>query len=170
MSSSHHISSLVLRQGKAVYGRWLDEYPRAGLGVADDLVGGKRGHRDGERKEIFGSAGFLGGLGGTPSVSHGLLVVSNGEQSAIKEGIGEEGGVHAGGGVIVVGRFYQVRYANFGRFDGEGNEGAEVGRMVMGMLVPLRRVGRNTVRMVVSIGAKWSVTSDTTHCRYFHLC
>ena len=46
---------------------------------------------------------ILGGLGGAPSISHGLLVVGDGEQSTVEEEIGEDGSTQAGVGLIVVG-------------------------------------------------------------------
>ena len=77
------------------------------------------GHQDGKREDIGGSIGFLGGLGVAPSVSHGLLVINDGEKSAVEEGIGQDGGAHVRGGVIVVGRIDWVQDANACRFDWE---------------------------------------------------
>jgi len=53
-------------------------------------------------------------------------VVGDGEQGAVKEGVSEDGGTNAGGGVVVVGGVRWVRYANAGRFDGEEEEGVEI--------------------------------------------
>ena len=59
-------------------------YPRTSLGFAGGFTVGEGGHRDGEGMEIDGGVVFLGGVGGDPSVSHGLLMVSNGEWGAVE--------------------------------------------------------------------------------------
>ena len=85
-----------------VYRRGLDGYPRVSLGVAGGLTGGEGGRQDGDGEGISGGVDYIGALGGAPSVAHGLLVVGDGERSAVDEGIDENGVAHAGGGVIVV--------------------------------------------------------------------
>ena len=81
---------------------------------------GKWCHRCGEGEEIGGSIGILGGFSGAPSVTYGLLVVSDGERDAVKEGVGEDSRTHAGGGVVVVRRVGWIWNADASRFYGEG--------------------------------------------------
>ena len=81
------------------------------------------------------------------------MVVGNDEGGALEKGVGEDQGTHAGGSAVLVGGFGQVGDTDASRLYGEGEEGAEVRRMVVGV-APLRRAGRKAVKMAVSIGAK----------------
>jgi len=96
-------------------------------------------------------------------------VAGNGKRSTAEKEISEDSGAHAGCGVIIVARFGWDRGANAGRFDREGDNGAEVEWMMAGV-VPPRRAGRKAIRISVSMGTKCSTTSDTTRCRCYHLC
>jgi len=81
-------------------------------------------------------------LGSALSVLHRLLVVNDGERGAVEEGIGEDGGAHAGDGVVFIGRFNWVRNTNDGIFDGEREEGAEIRGVVVAVVPTRGRVGR----------------------------
>ena len=78
---------------------------------------------------VYSSAAALArleALGGASPIPHCLLVVGDGERGAVEEGVGEDCGAHAGGGVVVVGEGGGVGYADDSRFDGEGEEGAGI--------------------------------------------
>ena len=96
--------------------------PRSDLGVVGGLADSKGGHRGGEGDKIGSSIRFPGGFVGASSISHGLVVVGNGEWSTIKEEFGEEVGAHTGGNVIIVGGFDWVQNVGTNMFDEEGKE------------------------------------------------
>jgi len=82
-------------------------------------------------------------------------VAGNGKRSTAEKEISEDSGAHAGCGVIIVARFGWDRGANAGRFDREGDNGAEVEWMMAGV-VPPRRAGRKAIRISISMGTKCS--------------
>ena len=111
-------------------------------------------HGNEEGGECGGGIGALGGLCGALSLAHtSYLVIDNDEGISVKKGVREHGSTHAGGGMVVVSGLSQVGDADASRLYGEGEEGAEVSVVVVGVLPP-RRAGRKVVRMAVSIHAK----------------
>ena len=74
----------------------------------------KWGHWGAEVGQVGGGVGALGGLGGAPFIAHRHLVVGDGEWGAVEEGVGQYGGAHTGGSVVLVSGFGGVRNANTG--------------------------------------------------------
>ena len=105
----------------------MDGDPGACLDVAGGLAGFRRVHRDKEGVECGGSIDAFGGLRGTLSLAHSRLVVSYDKGGAVEKGVGEDGGAHAGGSVVLASGFGQVGNADASRLDGEVKEGAKVG-------------------------------------------
>jgi len=90
----------------------LDGDLSAPIGFADILAGFERVHWDKDGGECYGGIGAFERLCGAPSLAHSRLVVGNNEGGAVEKGVGEDRGAHAGDGVVLVGGFGRVRYAD----------------------------------------------------------
>ena len=104
----------------------MDGDSGARLSVAGGLTGFKRIHWIEEEGEYGGSIGAFGGLCSALSLANIRLVVGYDEEGAVKKGVGEDGGAHAGVGMVLVVGFGSVGGANVDQLEEEGEEGAEV--------------------------------------------
>ena len=131
----------------------MDRYPHSGFGVAGGSTGGKGSHQSGEGEKIGGSIGFLRGFGSAPSVSHGLLMAGDGEHSDVEEGVGEDSGAHAGGGVVAVSKLNRFRIPMQADLTGRERK-MQRSRGAVIEVVPPRRAGRKAMRIAISIDVK----------------